>query len=240
VASWDREPKLSAWDLNSLTLIAEASLPGRGGAGYNLVPHPEGEAMAAIAYSGQGEEWMFWTHYARGQLRVFCQPEIEDVAFPCFHPTGRELVSNHERLGLCRMRFPSGELIASIQPEQAFPDNPEDHFSYYIHFLRDDRLLAWQECLALYEFDLVTLRPTAAVLTGVEGMTFGENRFFSGQSWKLAGGRLLTSDSHHDQGFKNRQDTLRLWDASKLCGPLSAPDPARPYTQELFAMGGQD
>ena len=117
--------------------------------------------MAVIAYSGQSEEWMFWAHYARGKLRVFEQPEMEDIAFPCFHPTGREFVSYHERLGLSRMRFPSGELIASVQPEQAFPDNPEDTFSYHVHFFRDDRLLVWQYNLALYEFDLATLRPTA-------------------------------------------------------------------------------
>jgi hypothetical protein len=236
VASWDREPKLTAWDLDTTSPIDEVLLPDRGGAGFMLVPHPEGEAMAVVAYSGQSEEWVFWAHFARGQLRVFSQPEIEDVSFPCFHPTGRELVSYHERLGLCRVRFPSGELIASIQPEEVFPDNPEDTFSYELHFLRDDRFLAWQCCLALYEFDLATLRPTATVLKGVEGMTFGKDRFFSGQSWQLAGGRLLTSDCHHDRSFKERTDTLRLWDASELCGELSKPDAARPYTQELLAF----
>src|SRR5262249_38308691 len=126
VASWDLQPKLTAWDIAKCTVTDEAVLPKRGGAGYDLVPHPEGEAMALIAYSGQSEEWMFWAHFARGKLRVFAEPEIEDVAFPRFHPTGREFVSFHERLGLCRMRFPSGELIASIAPDQAFPDNPDD------------------------------------------------------------------------------------------------------------------
>jgi hypothetical protein len=235
VASWDREPKLTAWDLKSSASIDEVLLPARGGGGYNLVPHPEGEAMAAIAYSGQSEEWIFWAHYARGRLRVFEQPEIEDVSFPRFHPTGREFVSHHERLGLCRMQFPSGELIASVQPEEAFPDNQEDVFSYEMHFLRDDRFLTWQACLTLYEFDLKTLRPTATVLRGVEGMTFGEDHFFSGESWLLAGGRLLTSDCHHDRSFKKRTDTLRLWDASELTGQVSLPDPARPYTKEMLA-----
>jgi hypothetical protein len=237
VASWDREPKLAVWDLRSSTTIAESLLPDRGGAGYFLVPNPEGEAMAAVAYSGQSEEWMFWAHYAHGQLRVFSQPVIEDVAFPRFHPTGSEFVSYYERVGLCRMRFPSGKLIASVQPEQAFPENPEDAFSYDIHFFRNDRMLVWQCNLALYEFDLATLRPTAVVLTGVDGITFGKEHFFSEQSWQLAGGRLLTSDCHHDKKFKNRTDTLRLWDASKLCGQISQPDPARPYTQELLAIG---
>lgn len=216
VASWDREPKLTAWNINSSTVIDEVLLPDRGGGGYMLAPHPDGEAMAAIAYSGQSEEWMFWAHYARRLLRVFGQPEIEDVSFPCFHPTGREFVSHHERLGLCRMRFPSGELIASVRPEEAFPDNPDDTFSYDMHFLRDDRLLAWQCDLALYEFDLATLRPITPLLTGVDGMTFGEDHFFSEGSWQLAGDRLLTSDCHHDKAFKNRTDTLRLWDASEL------------------------
>jgi hypothetical protein len=234
VASWHREPKLTAWDLKSSTPIDEALLPDRGGAGYMLVSHPEGEAMAATAFSGQSEEWTFWAHYARGRVRVFREPELQDVALPWFHPTGREFVSYHERLGLCRARFPSGELIASVQPERAFPDNPDDAFSYDVHFFRDDRFLAWQCNLALYEFDLVTLRPTAAVLTGVEGMTFGEDHFFSGESWQLAGRRLLTSDWHHDQGIRNRTETLRLWDTSELSGPLSEPDPARPYTQELL------
>jgi len=235
VASWDLEPKLTAWDLRSSAKIAELLLPDRGGAGYSLVPHPEGEAMAAIAYSGQSEEWLFWAHYARGKLRVLDRPEIEDVALPCFHPTGREFVSFHERLGLCRMRFPSGELIGSVQPEQVFADNPEDMFSYDIHFLRDDHFLVWQTCLALYEFDLATLQPVGAVLTGVEGVTFGEDNFYSGQSWLLAGGRLLTSDCRHDKKFKNRTDTLRLWDAAGLAGRVSAPDPSRPLTQEIFA-----
>lgn len=235
VASWDMEPKLTAWDIRSRSITDEVSLPDRGGAGYTLVSHPEGEAMAAVAYSGQNEEWMFWAHYAQGKLRVFEQPEIEDVSFPRFHPTGREFVSHHERLGLCRMQFPSGELLASVQPEEAFPHNPEDTFSYDVHFLRDDRLLVWQCNLALYEFDLATLRPTAAVLAGVEGKTFGKDHFFSEQSWQLAGGRLLTSDCQHDKGLTKRTDTLRLWDASGLSGPVSSPDPARPYTQELFA-----
>jgi hypothetical protein len=87
VASWDNEPRISALDLISGTRIAEAPLPDRGGAGYTLVGHPEGEAMAAVAFSGQSEEWMFWAHYARGRLRVYEKPEIEDVSFPCFHPT---------------------------------------------------------------------------------------------------------------------------------------------------------
>jgi hypothetical protein len=210
-------------------------LPDRGGgAGYMLVPHPEGEAMAAIAYSGQSEEWMFWAHYARGRLRVFSQPEIEDVSFPCFHPTGREFVSHHERLGLCRIRFPSGELIANVRPEQAFPNNPDDTFSYDMHFVRDDRLLAWQCDLALYVFDLATLRPIATVLTAVDGKKFGEDRFYSGGSWQLAGSRLLTSDCQYDQGFKNQTHTLRLWEASELFGRPTPPDRARPYTQLLL------
>lgn len=154
VASWDREPKLTAWDLRSTAVVDEIRLPNRGGAGYMLVSHPEREAIALIAYSGQSEEWLFWAHYSHGKLRVFGQPEIEDVSLPYFHPTGREFVSYHERLGLCRMRFPSGELVASIQPEQAFPDNPQDSFGYEVHFFRDDRFLAWQCNLALYEFDL--------------------------------------------------------------------------------------
>jgi WD40 repeat protein len=235
VATWDRKPMLTAWDIKSSTVIHETSLPARGGAGYVLVPHPEGEAMAAVAYSGQSEEWMFWAHYARGLLRVFSQPEIEDVSLPRFHPTGQELVSHHETLGLCRVRFPSGEFIASVEPEQAFPDSPDDRFSYDIHFFRDDRLLVWQCNLALYEFDLATLRPTATLLTGVEGMTFGEDRFFSEGSWPLADGRLLTSDSHHDKKFKHGTYTLRLWDASKLCGQVSKPDPTRPFTRELIS-----
>lgn len=239
LASWDKKPIISAWDFTLATLIAEERLPARGGCGYTLVPHPEGEAMAAVAFSGQSEEWMFWTHYARGRLRIYDQPEIEDVAFPCFHPTGRELVSCHERLGLCRVRFPTGDLIASVQPEEAFPNRPNDAFSYVVHFSRDDRLLVWQENLALYEFDLATLRPTRTVLTGAEGMTFGENRFFSGQSWQLAGNRLLTSDCWYDGKvqIKNRMDTVRLWDASTLFGRVSAPDPARRYTKQLLADG---
>jgi hypothetical protein len=235
VASWYREPKLTAWDSRSSTVIAEALLPERGGAGYNLVPHPEREAMAVIAYSGQSEEWMFWAHFAGGKLKVFGRPEIQDVAFPCFHPTGREFVSYYERCGLCRMRFPSAQLIATVQPEQAFLDNPEDTFSYDVHFFRDDRFLTWQCNLALYEFDLATLRPTATVLTGAEGMIFGKDRFYSEGGWQLAGRRLLTSDCHHDKGFEHRTDTLRLWDASELSGKVSLPDPARPHTQELLA-----
>lgn len=234
VASWDRKPKLTAWNYKTSTKIDEAVLPANGGGEYMIVPHPEGEAMAVVEYSGQSEEWMLWAHYACGRLRIFSQPLIEDVAFPCFHPTGRELVSYHERLGLCRIGFPSGELMGTVSPEEAFPDNLEDTFSYYIHFLRDDRFLAWQNNLALYEFDLATLRPLAAVLTNVEGMTFGKDQFYSEQSWQLAGGRLLTWDCHYDQEFKNRTDTLRLWNASDLSGPSSLPDPARPYTQELF------
>ena len=135
VASWDDEPRISAWDLTSRRCIAEAPLPHCGGVGYSLVGHPEGEAMAAVAFSGQGDDWMFWTHYARGRLRVYDHPEMEDVAFPHFHPTGRELVSTHEILGLGRVRFPSGQIIVSILPEQAFPDNPRAHSHTSIIFL---------------------------------------------------------------------------------------------------------
>jgi hypothetical protein len=237
VASWDRKPLIAAWDLTSFKVIAERPLPPRGGAGYMLVRHPEGEAMAAVAFSGQSEEWMFWTHYAHGRLRVFDQPEIEDVALPHFHPTGGEFVSYHDRLGLCRATFPTGDVIATVQPEEAFPDNPEDGFSYGVHFSRDDRLLVWQQNLALYELDFMTLRPVRAVLTGAEGMIYGKDRFFSEESWRLAGGRLLTSDSWHDAKFRSRTDTLRLWDASALFGHLSAPDPACPHTKQLLATG---
>jgi hypothetical protein len=234
IASWDDEPRISAWDLISRRCIAEAPLPHRGAAGYSLVGHPEGEAMASVAFSGQGEEWMFWAHYSRGRLRVYKQPEMEDVAFPHFHPTGRELVSTHESLGLCRVRFPSGQVIVSIQQEQAFLDNPEDSFSYDLHFLDDGRLLVWQQDLSLYEFDLETLNCIRPVLTGAGGMTFGDDHFFSGGSWPLAGGRLLTADCKHDQKFRHRTDTLRLWDASALFGRASAPDPERPYTKQLL------
>jgi hypothetical protein len=237
VALWDDEgPRISALDLISGRPIAEAPLPDRG-QGYTLVGHPEGEAMAAVAFSGSGEEWMFWAHYAHGRLRVYEQPEIEDVCCPCFHPTGRELVSCQKSFGLCRVRFPSGDVIASIQTEQAFPDKSEYAFSYDMHFLNDDRLLVWQECLSLYEFDLESLSCVRAVLTGADGLTFGEDRFYSGRSWQLADGRLLTSDSKHDQKFRDPTDTLRLWDASTLFGRASAPDPARPYTAQLLAHG---
>ena len=227
-------PRITALDLVSGKLITEAPLPNRGCAGYTLVAHPEGEAMAAVAFSGQGEEWMFWTHYAHGRLRVYEHPEIEDISFPCFHPTGRELVSHHERLGLCRVRFPSGEVIASVRPEQALPDNSEDAFSYQIHFLDDDRLLVRQEDLSLYEFDLATLSCSRTVLTGADGMTFGEDSFYSGESWQLANGRFLTSDCKYGRKFRNWQDTLRLWDASSLFGQASAPDSGRPYTEQLL------
>jgi hypothetical protein len=236
VVSWDREPKLTAWDLETGAIIDEALLPDKGGAGYNLVPHPEGEAMALVAYSGQSEEWLYWARFTGRQLQVFRQPEIMDVALPWFHPTGREFVSYHDTLGLARMRFPSGDLIASVTPEQSLADGSEDAFSYQLHFLRDDRFLVWQSNLALYEFDLITLRPTATVLTGADGIQFGEDRFFSESSWLLAGQRLLTSDCHYDRAFKHRTDTLRLWDASNLSGPLSSPDPLRPYTRELKSL----
>jgi hypothetical protein len=95
----------------------------------------------------------------------------------------------------------------------------------------------WQQNLALYELDFMTLRPVRAVLTGAEGMIYGKDRFFSEESWRLAGGRLLTSDSWHDAKFRSRTDTLRLWDASALFGHLSAPDPACPHTKQLLATG---
>jgi hypothetical protein len=128
-------------------------------------------------------------------------------------------------------------VIASVQPEQAFPDNSEDSFSYTSHFLDGDRLLVWQQDLSLYESDLMTLNCIRPVLTGADGMTFGEDHFFSVGSWQLADGRLLTSDCKHDQKFRNRTDTLGLWDASALFGAASAPDPARPYTKQLLARG---
>lgn len=239
VASWARGkgPRLTAIDLSSGKPITEALFPVRGYGGYTLVGHPEGEAMAAVAYSGQSEEWMFWAHFARGRLRVYEQPEMDDIPLPCFHPTGRELVSRHESLGFCRVRFPSGEVIASVEPETAFPNGSEDQFSYDVHFLDDNRFLVWQQDLALYEFELETLRCRQPVLTGVDGMTFGEGHFFSNGSWPLADGWLLTSDVKFDQDFRKRTDTLRLWDASALFSRASPPDSARPYTKQLLALG---
>jgi hypothetical protein len=85
-------------------------------------------------------------------------------------------------------------------------------------------------------------------LEGIDGRSFGENRFFSGGSWKLADDRLLTSDTLHDKSFNERIDTLRLWDASQHsridprplwnepARALSRPDPTRPYTQQLLAL----
>jgi hypothetical protein len=237
IASGENRAMLTAWDLSSSKKIAQTPLPARGGAGYMLVGHPEGEAMGAVAFSGQSEEWMFWAHYARGQLKVFSEPEIEGVSIPRFHPTGRELVSHHESLGLCRVLFPSGKLIGSCDPSEAFPENPDDSFAYDIHFLPDDQFLAWQENLALHRFDLRTMRPIDTVLTGVDGMTFGRDRFFSGRSWRLADKRLLTSDFRVERKTKNRVDTLRLWDASTIFGDLPTPDPSRPYTRMLTGNG---
>jgi len=231
VASWDRTPSLSAWDLQSFRLIDEVPLPARGGAGYMLTPHPEGEVMAAVAYSGQSEEWMFWARFAHGRLRVYEQPEVFGVTLPCFHPTGREWVSHHERLGLCRMAFPSAELLGSVRPEEVFPT--EDVFSYEMHFFRDDRFMVWQADLALYEFDLATLRPTRTILDGIDGMKFGEGGFFSGMSFRLAGGRLLTTDKLYDKGIRESVRTLRLWDASAFCGEITPTDSSRPYTRKL-------
>jgi hypothetical protein len=237
VASWDREPVLGAYDLRSGELRAEHPLPKRGGEGYWLVRHPEGEAMAAVAYSGQGEEWMFWAHYRAGRLRVFETPEIRDVSLPNFDPAGGEFLSHHESLGLCRMRFPGGELIGSVRHEEAFPENPGDQFGYDVHYLDAGRVLVWQTCLALYEFDLDTMRPTRRVLGGVEGKTFGRGGFFSGQSWPMAGNRLLTSDRQFDEDFRGARTTLRLWDASALYGPQAKCDPARPFTGKLLELG---
>lgn len=192
--------------------------------------------MAAIAFSGQNEEWLFWVHYRSGGFRVFDQPEIEEVSLPNFDPSGAEFVSHHESLGLCRMRFPTGEVIGSVRSEDAFPDNPGDAFGYDMHYLGSDRLLVWQMDLGLYEFDLNTLRPMRCVLSGVGGRTFGEDGFFSGQSWRMSGVRLLTSDVLFDGSFRNRATTLRLWDASALYGPSVSFDPTRPLTKELLAM----
>jgi len=236
IASWYRDLVLTAYDLLSGKVVAEHPLPARGGEGYSLVPHPEGEAMAAIAFSGNSEDWLFWAHYRDGRLRVFDRPEIRDVSLPQFHPRGGEFVSHHEQLGLCRMRFPSGELIASVQPEDAFPDDPDDDFGYDVHYLGNDRILAWQTDLALYEFDLGTLRPLRRVLSGVDGKTFGENGFFSGPSWALAGRRLLTSDRQFDATIRTATETLRLWGASELCVQPVTPDPERPFTKQLLAM----
>jgi hypothetical protein len=234
IASWNSAPVLAAYDLQSLKMIAEHELPSRGGQGYDLVSHPEGEAMAAIAFSGQSEEWLFWAHYKSGRIRIFEQPEIEDISLPNFDPSGAEFVSHHERLGLCRMRFPTGELIGSVQPEDAFSN--EDGFNYYMHYLGSNRLLAWQTDLALYEFDLKSLRVARCILSGVDGRTFGENGFFSGQSWMMADGRLLTSDTLMHGRFANRTKTLRLWDASALIEPSTPCDASRPLTKKLLAM----
>ena len=236
IASWDRDPTLAAYDLRSSERIAEHPLPPRGGEGYWLVPHPEGEAMAAIAFSGQSEEWLFWAHYKHGRLRVFERPEIQDVTLPNFDPFGAEFVSHHERLGLCRMRFPGGELLGRVAPEEAFPESPDDIFGYDMHYLGADRVLAWQTDLALYEFDLHTLRKTRRILNGLEGKVFGKGGFFSGQSWMLASGRLLTSDRQFDDSFRNAVLTLRLWDASALRGPTASVDSGRPFTKQLLAM----
>ena len=95
----------------------------------------------------------------------------------------------------------------------------------------------WQEDLSLYEFDLDTLRPTRRVLEGVGGKTFGQGRFYSGQSWAMAGGRLLTTDREFDEDFRGATTTLRLWDASALYGPQVKCDPARPLTRKLLELG---
>ena len=238
VASLDKTAKLSAWDIASRAIIAEKPLPcGNWAAGYELVSHPEGEAMVVAAYSGQSEELAVWAHYARGCLKVYDSPQIADVAIPCFHPTGREFVSHHETLGLCRVRFPTGELITSVPWQYAFPDNPDYEFSYQALFSRDDRVLVWQAQFALYEFDLDTLLPVRTVLAGADGKTFGEHGFYSGSCWRMAGNRLLTSDYQHEPSADSLE-TLRLWDASSLFGPMSRPDlVARPYTTQLLAGG---
>ena len=86
----DDEPRIAAWDLISRRYIAEAPLPQCGGVGYSLVGHPEGEAMAAVASAGRV------TTGCSGLITpavacVYEHPEMEDVAFPRFRPTGREL-----------------------------------------------------------------------------------------------------------------------------------------------------
>ena len=240
VANWDGEPELAAWDLESAKVITHASLPDRGGEGYSLIAHPEGEALAAVAISGQSEEWMFWAHYDRGRLRVFDRPEIEDVSRPVFHPAGGHFVSHHERLGLCHMRFPTGQLIGSVTPEQAWPESPDDVFSYDFHFVGDRGLLGWQADLALYEFDLATLRPVRCLLTGIGDRRFGEGRFYSGQSWVLAGRRLLTTDRLFNPGpFRPLEYSLRSWDLSGLYRGESCPRPDadRPFTRALLDTG---
>lgn len=238
IALHDCAPRLSLWNFASAKKIDEVLIPDRDGAGYCLVPHPEDQALAVVGYSGNSEEWMYWAHLANNKLRLFHKPVLEDVAFPCFHPSGREFVSYYERCGLCRGSFPSAELLATASPEVAFPDNPEDTYSYDFHFFRNDRFLGWQTNLALYEFDLETLTPTAKVLKGVDGLEFGEDRLFSKQSWQLAGCRLLTSESHYDVGFKNVRYTLRLWDAAALSGEFAQPDPTASLTAQLLASAG--
>jgi hypothetical protein len=127
-------------------------------------------------------------------------------------------------------------MLASVQPEEAFPDNPDALFSYDAHFTRDDRVLVQQDGGALYEFDLATLRPIRTVLAGAEGLVFGSNHFYCGGSFRLARDRLLTTDSQFQPKGTDKSMTLRLWDASMLFGSNSSFDPSRPYTRQLLAM----
>ena len=65
------------------------------------------------------------------------RPAIRDLSLPNFHPAGGEFISNHETLGLCRMRFPGGQIIGSAQPQDVFPER-EYGFGYEMHYLGPD------------------------------------------------------------------------------------------------------
>jgi hypothetical protein len=227
------------WDVLAGRLVKTQSLPFRSSfQGYHLLPHPEAQIAAAVAFSGQSEEWMYWVDCAPDTFRVYNEPEIEGVPLPCFHPAGSEFLSAHESLGLCRMRFPTGEVIGSVQPGDAFPPepgaDPEDrHFGYDICYLSDNSALVQDEEAGLYRVDLETMRIVDPVLAEIEGHRLGRDTIFLGGFHQVPGQRLLTREFRYTPKFESRPTTLRLWDASSLFGPLQTTSPDCAFTQLL-------
>jgi hypothetical protein len=230
--------QLELWDRATPRAVAWEPLPRRG-YDYMLFPHPEGEVVAAVAFSGQHEEWMFWAHCGDGRVRVFEQAKIQDVPLPCFHPAGDEFLAVHEQLGLCRMRFPCGDVIDSLLPENAFPDedgiDPEDrHFGYDMCYVSDDSALIHDTDRGLYRLELDPLNVADPVLTHIDGAAVGLDGFFLSGFQCLSGKLLLTTELHVGTRFSGLTWGLRLWDASSLFGPLTGPDRRHPNTAALI------
>ncbi len=204
-----------------------------GSCSFLLDLHPEGEVAAVWAANGpDAPTQLFWSRFANDRLEIYQRPSLQRVGTPAFRPSGSEFLTLPTDGSLVRYRFPDCEIIGQLYEEDVFEvvdDEVQDQFSCETFYISDTRAL------------VDTNEEVKTLLINVSTMRMLEEVEFEGCSPNRQPLLAAFHPPNHlwttNSDYRDKKRTIQLWDAQKLVGPTSQPDPARLLTAQLVSIG---